>query len=107
MITLTDKARSMVKQFLAEDEEADSKALRVFVEGGGCAGFQYGLTIDERRDGDLVFPIDGFRVVVDEKSSIYLNGAQVDFVEEGLQSGFKVENPNSKDSCGCGQSFSV
>lgn len=107
MITLTDKAKTMVKQFIAEDKDPDSKALRVFVEGGGCAGFQYGLTIDEFRDGDLVIPFDDFRVVVDEKSSIYLNGARVDFVEEGLQSGFKVENPNSKGECGCGQSFSV
>ncbi len=106
-VTLTDLARTKVHAFLAEETDPDSKALRVFVEGGGCAGFQYGLTIDEPREGDQIIAIDGFRVVIDQQSSIYLDGCQVDFVQEGLQAGFKIENPNAKGECGCGHSFSV
>ena len=107
-IQVTDKARQKVREFLAEEDDPQSKALRVFVEGGGCAGFQYGLTIDEKREGDAVLDLDdGIKVVIDKQSSLYLDGIRVDFVVEGLQSGFKIDNPNAAGSCGCGHSFSV
>src|SRR3954469_21806214 len=80
-IVLTAAAQAKVKQFISEEEKPESKSLRVFVEGGGCAGFQYGLTIDEKRDGDEVFAQEGFNVIIDPQSIMYLKGIRVDYVE--------------------------
>lgn len=104
-VTLTDSAVSKLAVLLAE--EAEPQALRIAVTGGGCSGFQYALGFDtEQHPDDILFEQGGVKVVVDEQSAEYLQGAIVDF-EDGLQGkGFKIENPNSTGSCGCGQSFS-
>jgi iron-sulfur cluster assembly accessory protein len=106
MVTLTPKAVEKVKAFLADDENK-GKALRVYVEGGGCAGFQYGLAFDDKRDSDAVVPVENFEVAIDPMSSMYLRGARIDFVEGLYGTGFKIENPNAKGGCGCGHSFSA
>jgi iron-sulfur cluster assembly accessory protein len=106
-VILTPAAQAAVKKFISEEEKPETKALRVFVEGGGCAGFQYGLTVDEKHDGDEVFAQDGFNVIVDPQSIMYLRGIRVDYVETLGGAGFKIENPNAKGGCGCGSSFSA
>jgi iron-sulfur cluster assembly accessory protein len=106
-ITLTPVAQAKVRQFISEEEKPEGKALRVFVEGGGCAGFQYGLQIDEKRDNDQLFAQDGFNVIVDPQSILYLKGISIDYVENLQGQGFKISNPNAKGGCGCGSSFSV
>lgn len=104
-ITLTDSAVAKLTELLAE--EGDEQALRVAVTGGGCSGFQYALGFDnEVHEDDQILEQGGVKVVVDEISIQYLQGASIDF-QDGLQGkGFAIENPNSTGSCGCGQSFS-
>ena len=106
MITLTDIAVEKVHLFL-EDEDNKGKALRVFVEGGGCSGFQYGLAFDDPVEDDSTLEFGDVKVVIDPASATLIKGAQVDFVDGVQGSGFKVTNPNAKSTCGCGQSFSA
>ena len=107
MIQLTDNAVTKVKAMLEADEK-QGYALRVAVQGGGCSGFQYGLTFEnEERENDTVLEFDGLRVYIDEMSQTYLKDVTVDYVESLQGSGFKIENPNSQGSCGCGHSFTV
>jgi len=107
MIQLTDNAVTKVKAMLEADDK-QGYALRVAVQGGGCSGFQYGLTFEnEERDNDTVLEFDGLRVYIDENSQTYLKDVTVDYVESLQGSGFKIENPNSQGSCGCGHSFTV
>lgn len=104
-ITLTTPAVQAVKDLLAK-RNLDDYALRVFIAGGGCSGFQYGMALEGNiRPEDLSAEFDGVKVVVDEMSIEYLRGASVDFVEGVMGSGFKIDNPNAVSSCGCGQSF--
>ncbi len=105
MVTITPKAVEKVKAFL-EDEENKGKALRVYVEGGGCSGFQYGLAFDDKKELDAIVPSDGFEIAIDPVSSMYLQGAKIDFVEGLYGTGFKIDNPNATGGCGCGHSFS-
>jgi iron-sulfur cluster assembly accessory protein len=105
-LSVTPKASSKVLGFL-EDDDNKGKALRVYVEGGGCAGFQYGLAFDGKRDTDEVVACEGFELVVDPMSQMYLEGAVVDFVDGLYGAGFKINNPNATASCGCGHSFST
>ena len=86
---------------------ASGKALRVAVEGGGCSGFQYEITLDAPGDGDTVLEGAGERVVVDEVSLPFLSNAVIDFTEELIGARFVIENPNATSSCGCGTSFSM
>jgi iron-sulfur cluster assembly accessory protein len=84
----------------------DGYALRLFISGGGCSGYQYGLAFDSNiRSEDLVIEADGIKLIVDEVSIKYLQGATVDYVDGLTSSGFKIINPNAVSSCGCGQSF--
>jgi iron-sulfur cluster assembly protein len=104
-VTLTSAAASAVSELLAK-RELEGYALRVYVAGGGCSGYQYGMALEGNiRDNDLVFEQHGVRLVVDEISIDYLKGATVDYVDELMGSGFKIENPNAVSSCGCGSSF--
>jgi iron-sulfur cluster assembly accessory protein len=104
-ITLTSSAANAVRELL-EKRDLEGYALRVFVSGGGCSGFQYGMALENNfRESDLVFEQHGVKVVVDEISIDYLHGASVDYVDEIMGSGFKIENPNAVASCGCGSSF--
>ena len=84
---------------------ADSHALRVFVKGGGCGGMQYGMTFDEAREGDEVYEQHGLRVIVDSTSLFYIDGANIDYVDNLMGGGFHIDNPQATSSCGCGSSF--
>jgi len=109
MIHVTETAASKINALLAEESKPGA-GLRVFVQGGGCSGFQYGLMIDEGEgdaSADQVFDINGVRLLVDPISARYLQGAEVDFVDNVSGGGFTIKNPNAKSTCGCGSSFSV
>lgn len=103
VVHLTARAVEAVQSQLAKPENS-GKHLRLFVEEGGCSGMQYGLVFDEKRDGDFVAD-DGVAVLVDPISANYLRGAVVDFSDALTGGGFKISNPNAKQSCGCGKSF--
>lgn len=104
-LRLTDAAVAKVKDFAAKMPEAAGKALRVFIQGGGCSGFQYGFTFDEEKPTDYVLQSGDIRIAVDRASAAKLNGATVDWIEDFRGAGFSVENPNAQHSCGCGKSF--
>lgn len=105
MITMTPGAVDQLKGFLAEQGTPDH-ALRVFVAPGGCSGLQYGMTIDEHADeGDEIIETGGVKVLVDNFSAMYLDGAEIDFVNSLMGGGFTVRNPNAVSSCACGHSF--
>jgi len=105
MVTLTESAAGHVKELLANEKENMAKTLRVYVEGGGCSGLQYGMVFDEKRDGDTAVDCHGVSVLVDPFSLNYLRGTVVDFVDRLNGGGFKISNPNARHSCGCGKSF--
>ena len=106
MIDMTDTAAARIKKLTAEKGVIEG-GLRVKVVGGGCSGLTYKMDIDQCRDGDKVFEHDGAKLVVDRKSFLYLNGTILDYKEELMSSGFSLQNPNVKRSCGCGASFVV
>jgi iron-sulfur cluster assembly accessory protein len=108
MINVTQEAASKISELLAEENKAEA-GLRVFVQGGGCSGFQYGLMIEEgdATDSDQIFTSNGVRLIVDPISIRYLQGAEVDFVDNLTGGGFTIKNPNAKSTCGCGSSFTV
>lgn len=106
-LSFTDAAAKRVKILIAEEENPDLK-LRVYITGGGCSGFQYGFTFDEKvNDGDMTIENSGVTLVVDPMSLQYLVGGQVDYTEGLEGSRFFVDNPNASTTCGCGASFSV
>ena len=108
LVTVTEAAASQIKRLLDQDRKAESHALRVKVVGGGCSGLQYQLMFDDsRKESDHEIEAAGVRVVIDEKSALYLVGTTLDYVDSLMESGFKIQNPNAKESCGCGQSFSA
>lgn len=106
-INFSDAAALKVKNLIEEEENPELK-LRVYVTGGGCSGFQYGFTFDEKvNDGDMVIEKESVSLVVDPMSLQYLMGGTVDYIE-GLQGArFLVDNPNAETTCGCGSSFSI
>ena len=107
MINVSETAASKINELLAEENKTNS-GLRVFVQGGGCSGFQYGFSFDNNQQpDDHLFERDGVKMVVDDASIGLLGGAEVDFVEDLVGSAFQVRNPNATSSCGCGSSFSV
>ena len=109
MIQLSEKAAKQINRLKTEEEVTDDTCLRIRVETGGCSGFNYKLDFEEsdNKDNDKVFESYGARVIVDSKSLLYLIGMTLDF-EGGLNGkGFIFSNPNAKDKCGCGTSFSV
>ena len=107
MLQLTDRAVTKVKQLL-EAEDKQGWGLRVAVQGGGCSGFQYGLTwANEKQENDEVLEFGGLKVYVDAMSGMYLDEVNVDYVDSLQGAGFKIGNPNATGTCGCGSSFSV
>lgn len=105
-ISLSDSAAERVKRFLAN--RGKGVGLRLGVKTSGCSGMAYVLEfVDELTSNDEVFDDKGVKIIVDAKSLAYLDGTELDFVKEGLNEGFKFNNPNVKDSCGCGESFTV
>jgi iron-sulfur cluster insertion protein len=105
-MNVTERAVEKVKDFAAKMPEAAGKALRVFIQGGGCSGFQYGFTFDERKPTDYHLKVKDIEVVVDKTSALKLHGATVDYIEDFRGAGFSVDNPNATGGCGCGKSFS-
>lgn len=107
LLSLTEAAIAKVKYFAGTMPDSEGKPLRIFVQGGGCSGFQYGFTFDEKKEGDAVIQTGGIEVVVDPQSATYLKDAKVDFVEDMRGAGFSVTNPNASGGCGCGKSFNA
>jgi iron-sulfur cluster assembly accessory protein len=106
-LNVTNVASEKMHEILRQ-EDMSGKGVRIYVEGGGCSGFQYGFAFDEPRDTDFRLNMkEGFDVLVDTFSMNYLRGAQVDFIDTIEGSGFKISNPNAAGTCGCGSSFSV
>lgn len=103
LVTLTDAATKMVKSLLEDKEEG--LTLRVYVQGGGCSGFSYGMALDQPKEGDERFQSNGIEVVVDAESLSLVNGAEVDYEDNSMGAGFKIHNPNAISTCGCGSSF--
>ena len=106
-LRLSDSAARRVTQ-LKTDKQQPDLMLRVFVQGGGCSGFQYGFQFDENHDDeDILIEDSGVAVVVDPLSYQYLEGAKIDFLDDLLGSRFVIDNPNASTTCGCGSSFSI
>ena len=107
-ITLTEKAKDKVKEILLDQPETFA-GLRIQVVGGGCSGFQYRMGFDKNFNdqSDSVFEFDGLKIFIDKSSLLYMDGAEVDYIEGLHGAGFKFNNPNVSGSCGCGSSFSV
>ena len=107
MIDLAESAVIKLKDLLAEENNPALK-LRVFVQGGGCSGFQYGFTFDEdQNEDDFTLEFDGVGLLVDSISAQYLQGAKIKYTEDAMGSSFAIENPNAQTTCGCGSSFSI
>jgi iron-sulfur cluster assembly protein len=105
-ITMTDAAAERVRDFL--QKRGKGIGLRLGVRTSGCSGMAYVLEfVDDIDDSDVVFEDHGVKVIVDKKSLVYIDGTELDFAREGLNQGFKFNNPNVKDECGCGESFNV
>ncbi|MBB4953316.1 iron-sulfur cluster assembly accessory protein [Agrobacterium vitis] len=105
-VTVSEAAARRIAKIVAAD--AEKKALRVSVEGGGCSGFSYKFDLDkEAQAGDLVIERDGATLLIDEMSLIYMAGSEIDFVDNLLGQSFQINNPNAVASCGCGTSFAV
>lgn len=102
---MTPNAVKKITALLAEENNPELN-LRIFVQGGGCSGFQYGFTFDEQvNEDDFTLDIDGAKLLVDSMSSQYLQGAEIDYTENLAGSQFAIRNPNAKTTCGCGSSF--
>ena len=105
MITITDSAVEKLRDILAEENNPKLK-LRVFVQGGGCSGMQYGFTLDEEQaEDDWNIEANGVTVLVDSMSGGYLQGATIDYRDDVMGSSFSISNPNAETTCGCGSSF--
>jgi iron-sulfur cluster assembly protein len=104
MIHVTDSAFQHL-QTLVNERGEPGKGLRIYVESGGCAGMQYGMTLDAEQEGDEAFERDGIKVLVDAESLQFLRGATVDYSDDLAGEGFRIHNPNAVRSCGCGTSF--
>jgi len=105
MVNLTPAAAEKLSGIMSQKGMADTHALRVFVKGGGCGGMQYGMTFDEAREGDEVYEQHGLRVLVDSTSLFYIDGANIDYIDNLMGGGFHIDNPQATSSCGCGSSF--
>ena len=105
VVSLTESAAEQIKSMLVQQPEHAGKTLRVYVEGGGCSGMQYGMVFDEKREQDLASDSFGVSVLVDPFSATYLRGVTIDYSEALTGGGFKISNPNARQNCGCGKSF--
>ncbi len=106
-INLTDKAAAKIREIIKQEENANL-ALRIFITGGGCSGFRYGMALDENTyEDDITISKEDVRVVIDRFSATFLNGSTIDYVETVMGSGFVIDNPNVVSTCGCGQSFNI
>ena len=105
MVTVTSKAAEKLREMMAEEKK---DFLRIYVQGGGCSGFQYGMMLDDGpgSEGEL-FESNGIKLLIDPISISYLRGVEVDFVEAPTGGGFSIKNPNATSTCGCGSSFNT
>lgn len=107
VISITPVAVEKVKALLVEKELTDY-GLRVFIAGGGCSGFQYGMAFENNpRESDTIQESDGVKIIIDPMSLPYIQGASIDFVDNLMGGGFRIDNPNAVSTCGCGSSFST
>jgi iron-sulfur cluster assembly protein len=105
LVNITDKAAEKARALLQAREIPDG-ALRVFVAGGGCSGYQYGMALARSaEEDDIILEQSGVKLVIDPESAQYLEGAEIDYVEDVMKSGFSIFNPNAVKSCACGSSF--
>jgi iron-sulfur cluster assembly accessory protein len=105
VLTVTPEAAAKIKELL-QARNIPGYALRVFVAGGGCSGLQYGMAFEEKpQESDTVVEADGVRLIIDPASVLYMGGSTIDFVDNLMSSGFRIDNPNAVATCGCGQSF--
>ena len=103
MIMLTANAAAKIQEL--QKDAGEGKLLRVFVESGGCSGFQYGMSFDGKKESDQVLESEGVRFLSDDASLAYMDGSTIDF-DDGLHGkGFEIQNPNAESTCGCGKSF--
>lgn len=107
VLNLTDKAITKVKDFFDKSDDTENKYFRVSVEGGGCSGFQYKYSLDKKNEDDEIVQCGELEVIIDSQTKNLLYGSTVDYIEDFMESGFKVQNPQAKASCGCGISFTV
>jgi len=106
LVTVTDNAAQQIKRLLDAEGKLETHALRMKVVGGGCSGLQYQLMFDDTvREDDTAVESEGVTVRIDEKSALYLVGTTLDYVDTLMESGFKIDNPNATNTCGCGSSF--
>lgn len=106
-VSLTNIASDQIRAMLEKEQDSDNKGLRVFIEKGGCSGMKYSMTFDIFRENDFIAENNGMKVFVDNISLDYLRGSVIDFSEDLTGGGFKITNPNARNSCGCGKSFDV
>ncbi len=104
-VTLTDQAVKKIKELYTQDNDLAGKALRIYIEKGGCSGYSYGFKFDDPSATDVQQEYEGFKLVIDPDSGKILEGSTVDYKEDFGQEGFAIKNPNAKKSCGCGNSF--
>ncbi|MCC6165599.1 MAG: iron-sulfur cluster insertion protein ErpA [Caldilineaceae bacterium] len=106
MVTMTPAAAEKLSGILTQKGMAETHALRVFVKGGGCGGMQYGMTFDDqRREDDMVWEQHGLRLFVDPTSLFYIDGSNIDYIDNLMGGGFHIDNPQAVSGCGCGSSF--
>ena len=106
MVTISSMAEQKIKELIVEEQ--DAVGLRVYVKGGGCHGYQYGMAFESKvADDDTVIEKDGVQLIMDSQSAPMLQGAEVDYVDSLQGSGFAIKNPQAKTTCGCGSSFSA
>lgn len=103
-ISITERAAGKLKAAMEKDGKMDS-ALRIYVTGGGCSGFQYELAFDQKGADDEMIEADGVKIVIDRLSAKYIDGSEIDYVESVMGEGFKISNPNATETCSCGNSF--
>jgi len=107
MLTITDSAAVKIAQILLEEKQSDNTKVRVFVQGGGCSGMEYGFTFDDiQSEDDFSIQAGETSVLIDSMSAQYLMGAEIDYIDDLNGSQFKIKNPNAQTTCGCGSSFS-
>ena len=109
MIEVTESAANKLKEYFATGLPEEGSSLRIKVVGGGCSGLRYELAFDKNINNDIDHLVEehDVRVIIDERSALYMVGASLDYTDTLMDSGFKIDNPNARNSCGCGESFAA
>ena len=109
MIEITEPAADKIKEYINQGLPEEGNSLRIKVVGGGCSGLRYELAFDKNINNDIDHLVEehDVRVIIDERSALYMVGASLDYTDTLMDSGFKIDNPNARNSCGCGESFAA